>query len=284
MTLIQNIRDDFPILNQTIQGKPLIYLDSAATSQKPSVVIETLHHYYEKDNANVHRGVHTLSVKATESYEASRDKVAKFINANCREEIIFTRNATEAINLVAYSWGLNHLKQGDEILTSVMEHHSNLVPWQMIAQKTGAVIRYIQLTDNEDLDLDHFKSMLSEKTKLVSIVHISNMLGCINPIEEITKLSHSFGAKVLIDACQSVPHTPIDIQNIDCDWLVASGHKMCGPTGIGFLYGKRKILESMPPFLGGGEMIDDDGGSHDDITFIDATDLDNLFLVKNTIN
>ncbi|MFY0609415.1 MAG: SufS family cysteine desulfurase [Candidatus Atelocyanobacterium thalassa] len=257
MTLIQNIRDDFPILNQTIQGKPLIYLDSAATSQKPSVVIETLHHYYEKDNANVHRGVHTLSVKATESYEASRDKVAKFINANCREEIIFTRNATEAINLVAYSWGLNHLKQGDEILTSVMEHHSNLVPWQMIAQKTGAVIRYIQLTDNEDLDLDHFKSMLSEKTKLVSIVHISNMLGCINPIEEITKLSHSFGAKVLIDACQSVPHTPIDIQNIDCDWLVASGHKMCGPTGIGFLYGKRKILESMPPFLGGGEMIDE---------------------------
>ena len=257
MTLIQNIRDDFPLLKQTIKGKPLIYLDSAATSQKPSVVLDTLRHYYEKDNANVHRGVHTLSIKATESYEASRDKVAKFINANCREEIVFTRNATEAINLVAYSWGLSNLKQGDEILTSVMEHHSNLVPWQMIAKKTGANIKYIQLTENEDLDLDYFKSMLSEKTKLVSVVHISNMLGCINPIEEITRLSHNIGAKVLIDACQSVPHTPVDVQHIDCDWLVVSGHKMCGPSGIGFLYGKRKVLESMPPFLGGGEMIDE---------------------------
>ena len=256
MTLIQNIRNEFPVLNQTIQGKSLIYLDSAATSQKPTVVLDALRHYYEKDNANVHRGSHSLSIRATESYEASRDKLAKFINSNDREEIIFTRNATESINLVAYSWGLNNLKPGDEILTSVMEHHSNLIPWQIIAKQTGANIKYIQLTENEDLDLDHFKSILSKKTKLVSIVHVSNMLGCMNPVEEITRLSHSVGAKVLIDACQSVPHTPIDVQNIDCDWLVASGHKMCGPSGIGFLYGKREILESMPPFLGGGEMID----------------------------
>ncbi|MEM8780982.1 MAG: SufS family cysteine desulfurase, partial [Cyanobacteria bacterium P01_G01_bin.49] len=255
-TLGTKVRKDFPILQQEIHGKPLVYLDNAATSQKPVTVLDALTHYYQQDNANVHRGSHSLSVRATESYEGARDKIAKFINAASRQEIIFTRNATEAINLVAYSWALNNLKSGDEIITSVMEHHSNLVPWQIIAKKTGAVIKYVQLTPNEELDLKQFKSLLSRKTKLVTIVHISNTLGCINPVEEIVKLSHEIGGKVLIDACQSIPHTVIDVQAMGCDWLVASGHKMCGPSGAGFLYGRQEILEEMPPFLGGGEMID----------------------------
>ncbi len=261
MTLIQEktlgdrVRKDFPILDQEIHGKPLIYLDSAASSQKPQQVLDALLNYYQKNNANVHRGAHTLSNRATDAYEAARDKVAKFINASCREVIVYTRNASEAINLVAYTWGLTHLDQGDEIILSVMEHHSNIVPWQIIAQKTGAVIKWIQLNEEETLDLDSYKSLLSNKTKLVSVVHVSNTLGVINPVREITKLAHQYGAKVLIDACQSVPHMPIDVQEIDCDWLVASGHKMCAPTGIGFLYGKKALLESMPPFLGGGEMI-----------------------------
>ncbi|HAC63135.1 MAG TPA: cysteine desulfurase [Cyanothece sp. UBA12306] len=254
-TLAAKVRSDFPILDQQIHGKPLIYLDNAATSQKPLTVINTLKDYYEKDNANVHRGAHSLSVRATEAYEAARDKVAKFVNAKLTQEIVLTRNATEAINLVAYSWGLNNLQPGDEIIISVMEHHSNIVPWQMIAQKTGAVIKYVQLTDTEEFDLEHFKTLLSNKTKLVAVVHVSNTLGCINPVETIVNLAHKAGAKVLIDACQSAPHLAIDVQKMDCDWLVASGHKMCAPTGIGFLYGKKDILEEMPPFLGGGEMI-----------------------------
>ncbi|XHU96482.1 MAG: SufS family cysteine desulfurase [cyanobacterium endosymbiont of Rhopalodia gibba] len=254
-TLAAKVRSDFPVLHQEINGKSLIYLDNAATSQKPLFVLDTLRHYYEKDNANVHRGAHSLSVRATEAYEAARDKVAKFINSQSSQEIIFTRNATEAINLVAYSWGLTNLKPGDEIIISVMEHHSNIVPWQMIAQKTGAVIKYVFLTEQEEFDLEQFKSLLSRKTKLVAIVHVSNMLGCINPVKKITSAAHQVEAKVLIDACQSAPHLAIDVQQIGCDWLVASGHKMCAPTGIGFLYGKKKILEEMPPFLGGGEMI-----------------------------
>jgi cysteine desulfurase / selenocysteine lyase len=254
-TLAQKVRADFPILHQTVHDKPLIYLDSAATSQKPIQVLETLRNYYEKDNANVHRGAHTLSVRATEAYEGARDKVAKFINAASRQEIVYTRNATEAINLVAYSWALNTLKAGDEIILSVMEHHSNLIPWRIIAEKTGAVIKYVQLTSEESFDLAQYKSLLSDKTKLVAVVHVSNTLGCINPVAEIVSLAHQVGAKVLIDACQSVPHLAIDVQNLDCDWLVASGHKMCAPTGIGFLYGKEAILEAMPPFFGGGEMI-----------------------------
>lgn len=253
--LATRVRSDFPILNQEVNGHPLVYLDNAATSQKPLAVLNCLRHYYEHDNANVHRGAHTLSVRATEAYEAVRDKVAQFIHAKSRQEIVYTRNATEAINLVAYSWGLNTLKPGDEIITSVMEHHSNLVPWQMVAQKTGAVIKFVGLTDNEEFDLQQFQDLLSEKTKLVTIVHISNTLGCINPVQEITHLAHQVGAKVLIDACQSLPHCPMDVQAINCDWLVASGHKMCAPTGIGFLYGKEAILEAMPPFFGGGEMI-----------------------------
>ncbi|MCA1991370.1 MAG: cysteine desulfurase [Coleofasciculus sp. S288] len=254
-TLAAKVRKDFPILNQEVNGKPLIYFDSAATSQKPIAVLNTLRDYYEQYNANVHRGAHTLSVKATEGYEGARNKVASFVNAASRQEIVFTRNATEAINLVAYSWGLNTLQPGDEIILSVMEHHSNIVPWQLIAQKTGAVIKYVGLSETEGFDLEQFKQLISDKTKLVSVVHVSNTLGCINPVEEIIAIAHRYGAKVLIDACQSVPHMPIDVQAMDCDWLVASGHKMCAPTGIGFLYGKLELLESMPPFFGGGEMI-----------------------------
>lgn len=254
-TLAEIVRADFPILHQEIHGKPLVYLDSAATSQKPIAVLNTLRDYYGQDNANVHRGAHTLSVRATDAYEGARDKVASFVNAAERREIVFTRNATEAINLVAYSWGLNTLQRGDEIILSVMEHHSNIIPWQLIAQKTGAVLKYVHLTESEEFDLEQFKQLISEKTKLVSVVHVSNTLGCINPVEEIIAIAHRYGAKVLIDACQSVPHLPIDVQAMDCDWLVASGHKMCAPTGIGFLYGKLHLLEAMPPFMGGGEMI-----------------------------
>ncbi|MCW6038019.1 SufS family cysteine desulfurase [Spirulina subsalsa FACHB-351] len=256
-TLAEEIRADFPLLDQRIHDKALIYFDSAATSQKPLAVLSKLEEYYRGYNANVHRGAHTLSTLATENYEGTRDKIAQFIKAGDRNEIVYTRNATEAINLVAYSWGLNTLKAGDEIILSVMEHHSNLVPWQIIAQKTGAVIKHIGLTPTQELDLDHFKTLLSERTKLVSVVHVSNTLGCINPIGEIVQQAHQVGAKVLIDACQSVPHLPLDVQAIGCDWLVASGHKMCAPTGIGFLYGKLELLEAMPPFLGGGEMIQD---------------------------
>jgi cysteine desulfurase/selenocysteine lyase len=254
-TIADAVRADFPILHQEVNEKPLVYLDNAATSQKPLAVLDALRHYYERDNANVHRGAHSLSVRATEAYEGARDKVASFVNAASRQEIVFTRNASEAINLVAYSWALNSLKPGDEIILSVMEHHSNIIPWQLMAQRTGAVIKYVGLTDTQEFDLAQFQELISDQTKLVSVVHVSNTLGCINPVEEIIAIAHRHGAKVLIDACQSVPHMPIDVQAMDCDWLVASGHKMCAPTGIGFLYGKLDLLEAMPPFMGGGEMI-----------------------------
>ena len=256
-TIADRVRQDFPILYQEVNGKPLVYLDNAATSQKPLFVLDAIRKYYEEFNANVHRGAHHLSAKATDAYEGARDKVTKFINAASRQEVVFTRNATEAINLVAYSWGMNNLKPGDEIILSVMEHHSNIIPWQLIAEKTGAVLKYVELTPEETFDLEQFKKLLCDKTKLVSIVHVSNTLGCINPVSEICKLAHQQQVKVLIDACQSVPHMPVDVQEIDCDWLVASGHKMCAPTGIGFLYGKLKNLQEMPPFMGGGEMIAD---------------------------
>jgi cysteine desulfurase/selenocysteine lyase len=255
-TLADKVRSEFPILHQEVNGHPLVYLDNAATSQKPKAVINALRNYYEGYNSNVHRGIHSLSAKATDEYEAARQKVANFVNAASYQEIIYTRNASEAINLVAYSWGLNNVKAGDEIILSVMEHHSNLVPWQMLAQRSGAVLKFVELTATQEFDLEQFKRLISPRTKLVSVVHVSNVLGCINPVEEICKIAHENGAKVLIDACQSLPHMSVDVQAIDCDWLVGSGHKMCAPTGIGFLYGKREILKEMPPFMGGGEMID----------------------------
>jgi cysteine desulfurase / selenocysteine lyase len=257
LTIADRVRADFPILHQSVNDRPLVYLDSAATSQKPQVVIDSLMDYYQRYNSNVHRGVHTLSGLATDAYEAARQKVAKFVNAADEREIVYTRNATEAINIVAYSWGLANLQAGDEVILTVAEHHSNLVPWQLISQKTGAVLKFVGLSSDEGFDLAAYKALLSDKTKLVSVVHVSNTLGSVAPVKEIVALAHARGAKVLIDACQSAPHMPLDVQAIDCDWLVASGHKMCAPTGIGFLYGKLEVLRSMPPFFGGGEMIAD---------------------------
>ncbi|KAF5178419.1 Cysteine desulfurase [Thalictrum thalictroides] len=250
-------RPDFPILHQEVNSSPLVYLDNAATSQKPSVVLEKLRDYYESYNSNVHRGIHTLSARATDEYELARKKVANFVNASESSEIVFTKNATEAINLVAYSWGLENLKRGDEVILTVAEHHSALVPWQIVAEKTGAILKHVSLTKEEVPDVEKLKEMLSEKTKLVVTHHVSNTLGSVLPIKDITHWSHAVGAKVLVDACQSVPHMVVDVQSLDADFLVASSHKMCGPTGVGFLYGKREILIGMPPFLGGGEMISD---------------------------
>jgi cysteine desulfurase/selenocysteine lyase len=249
---------DFPILQQEIDGKPLIYFDSAATSQKPKAVLEALQNFYLHDNSNVHRGAHTLSSRATEAYEGARQSLQRFIGAASREQIIFTRNATEAINLVAYSWGLQNLKPGDELVLAISNHHSNIVPWQLVAARTGAVLKYIDLDDQQQDNLDTLKLLLdSGKVRLVSCCHVSNVLGYINDVHKVIQWAHSAGALVLIDACQSVPHIPVNVTEMDCDFLVASGHKMCGPTGIGFLYGKQHLLESMPPFLGGGEMIAD---------------------------
>ncbi|XP_057955188.1 cysteine desulfurase 1, chloroplastic [Malania oleifera] len=250
-------RPDFPILHQEVNGSKLVYLDNAATSQKPTTVLKALQSYYEASNSNVHRGIHFLSAKATDEYELARKKVATFINAYDSKEIVFTKNATEAINLVAYSWGLSNLKQDDEVILTVAEHHSAIVPWQLVAQKTGAVLKFVSLTEDEVPDTEKLREMLSRKTKLVVVHHVSNMLASILPIEEIVLWAHNVGAKVLVDACQSVPHMVVDVQRLDADFLVASSHKMCGPTGIGFLYGKSELLSAMPPFLGGGEMISD---------------------------
>ncbi|CAN6678577.1 unnamed protein product [Malus baccata var. baccata] len=250
-------RPDFPILHQEVNGSRLVYLDNGATSQKPTAVLKALQTYYECHNSNVHRGIHYLSAKATEEYELARKKVSNFINASDSREIVFTRNATEAINLVAYSWGLQNIKPNDEIILTVAEHHSAIVPWQFVAQKTGAVLKYVELNEHEVPDVDKLKDMLSRKTKLVVVHHVSNVLGSVLPIKDIVLCAHDVGAKVLVDACQSVPHMVVDVQNLNADFLVASSHKMCGPTGVGFLYGKSDILSAMPPFLGGGEMISD---------------------------
>lgn len=250
-------RPDFPILHQEINGSKLVYLDNAATSQKPTAVIKALKNYYEAYNSNVHRGIHYLSAKATDEYELARQKVANFINAGQAREIIFTRNATEAINLVAYSWGLSNLKPGDEIITTIAEHHSAIVPWQIVAQKTGAVLRFVNLTEDEVPDVGQLRDFLSRRTKLLVMHHVSNMLASVLPMDEVISWAHDVGAKVLVDACQSVPHMVVDVKNLDTDFLVGSSHKMCGPTGVGFLYGKSEILSGMPPFLGGGEMIAD---------------------------
>ncbi|KRO94778.1 MAG: SufS family cysteine desulfurase [Prochlorococcaceae cyanobacterium MAG_34] len=251
-------RPDFPLLAQTAcLGQPLIYLDYAATSQKPRQVLAALQHYYDHDNANVHRGAHQLSARATDGFEAARAKVAAFIGAASAREIVFTRNASEAINLVARSWGDANLGPGDEVLLTVMEHHSNLVPWQLLAARTGCVLRHAGLTETGELDLDDLRSQITERTKLVSLVQVSNTLGCLNPIEQVAALAHAAGALVLVDACQSLPHLPLNVAALRADFLVGSSHKLCGPTGMGFLWAREALLEAMPPFLGGGEMIQD---------------------------
>lgn len=255
---VLRLRADFPALQQQVRpGVPLVYFDNAATSQKPTPVLSELSRFYSTDNSNVHRGMHTLSIRSTEAFEGARSKVASFINANDSIEVIFTRNATEAINLVARSWGRANVGPGDEIVLSVMEHHSNLVPWQQLAEEVGAKLRFVPITKEGVLDREAFEKVLSPRTKLVSMCHVSNVLGCVNPVEWVAEKAHAVGARFLIDACQSTPHMPIDVQKLGADWLVASSHKMCGPTGIGFLWGKAEVLRAAPPFLGGGEMIDE---------------------------
>ncbi len=254
---INAIRADFPILNEEVHpGKRVVFLDSAASSQKPRQVIDAMRHYYEHEHANVHRGIHVLSERATASYEGARDKVQKFINAKSRREIIYTRNATEAMNLVAATWGRQNLAPGDVVVLSEMEHHSNLVPWHMLREQMGIVIRYIPVTDDGQLDMDAYATFLREDpVKLVSVMHVSNVLGTVNPVREIIQQAHAAGAVVMIDGAQSVPHLAVDVQALDVDFYAFSGHKMAGPTGIGILYGKRALLEAMPPYMGGGEMI-----------------------------
>ncbi len=252
---IQSIRSSFPILSRKVKDKPLVYFDNAATTQKPQVVIDALTDYYKLYNANIHRGIHSLAEEATAAYEATRDTVRDFINAEYREEIIFTRGVTESINLVAYSWGKANLKPGDEIIISGMEHHSNIVPWQLIAESTGAILKVIPVSDKGELIIEEFYALLSDRTKFVSIVHASNALGTINPVKEIIAAAHNKGALVLVDGAQSSVHLDIDVQDLDCDFFAISSHKVYGPTGIGVLYGKKSILENMPPFMGGGEMI-----------------------------
>ena len=249
------IRQQFPVLNREVKGKPLVYFDNAATSQKPQVVIDALADYYSGYNANIHRGIHTLAEEATAAFEATRDAVKQFINAGAREEIIFTRGTTESINLVAYSWGRQHIKEGDEIVISTMEHHSNIVPWQMLCEEKNAVLKVIPITDEGELLMDEYEKLLSPKTKLVSVVHVSNSLGTVNPVKQIIDAAHKVGAVVMVDGAQSSVHLDIDVQKLDADFFAFSSHKLYGPTGVGVLYGRRSLLESMPPFQGGGEMI-----------------------------
>lgn len=252
---LARVREDFPILKELIHGKPLVYLDNAATSQKPLRVINAERDYYLHLNANIHRGVHDLSQRATDAFEGARGKARQFVNAAKKEEIIFVRGATEAINLVAASYGRAKLKAGDEIIVSEMEHHSNIVPWQMACEATGAVLRVIPISDSGELDMDAYAKLLSERTKIVAVTHVANALGSITPIKKITQMAHAAGAVVLVDGAQAAPHIAIDVQDIGCDFYALSGHKIYGPTGIGILYGKEALLESMPPYQGGGDMI-----------------------------
>jgi cysteine desulfurase/selenocysteine lyase len=250
------IRADFPILHQEVNGQPLVYLDNAATTQKPNAVIDAISDYYRTDNSNVHRGAHALADRATVKFEAARTKVAEFINAPDAKQIIWTRGTTESINLVAASWGRANLKAGDRVLVSAMEHHSNIVPWQLIAQATGASVEAIPVDSTGTIDMDAFASMLNANVKMVAVGHVSNAMGTINPIEEIIVAAHAVGAEVLIDGAQAVSHWAVDVQKLNCDFYVFSAHKLFGPTGLGVLYGKREILDAMPPYQGGGEMIE----------------------------
>ena len=252
---IDRIRNDFPLLRTLVNGHPLVYLDNAATSQKPNVVINALSDYYQEYNSNIHRGVHYLSQKATDAYEESRSKTAKFIHARKSEEIIFVRGTTEAINLVAQTYGRKHLQAGDEVLVTAMEHHSNIVPWQMICEERGATLAVVPMSDEGDLDLVAYQQLLRKKTKIVALTHVSNALGTINPVKEMIEMAHSKGIIVLIDGAQAIPHMEVDVRDLGCDFYAFSGHKMFGPTGIGVLYGRAELLESMPPYQGGGDMI-----------------------------
>lgn len=252
----RKIRADFPVLARQVRpGVPLIYLDNAATSQKPSSVIEAMSHFYEEMNANIHRGIHQLAEEATIAYEEARNRIAKFISAESWQEIVFTRNTTEAINLIAYAWGLANLQAGDRVLLTEMEHHANIVPWHMLSDRQGVVLDFTPVRDDGKLDLQAYQDLLLKGPRLVSFTHMSNVLGTINPVEELTRMAHDAGALVLIDAAQSVPHLRVDVQAIDADFMAFSSHKMLGPTGIGVLYGKKDLLNQMPPFLGGGDMI-----------------------------
>ena len=255
MLNIEEIRKDFPILSRTVYNRPLVYLDNAATTQKPRAVVEAMTEEYYSVNANVHRGVHYLSQQATELHEQARANVQEFINASSEAEIIFTRGTTESLNLVAFSFGEAFLKEGDEVLVSVMEHHSNIVPWQMLRDRKGIILKVIPMTDEGEIDLEAYKNLFSPRTRLVCIAHVSNVLGTVNPVKEMTAIAHAHGTKVLVDGAQSVPHRRVDVQDIGCDFLTFSGHKIYGPTGIGVLYGREELLEKMPPYQGGGEMI-----------------------------
>lgn len=252
----KKIRSDFPVLDTKVNGKPLSYLDNAASSQMPLQVADRLNRYHRHEHANVHRGIHTLSQKATDSYEETREKVRKFINAPDKNNIIYTTGTTDSINLVANSFGKLHFEKGDRIILSEMEHHANIVPWQMIAEQTGAEIQVIPVTDRGELDVESYKELLNDQTKIVAVVHVSNALGTVNPVREIIELAHKNGTAVLIDGAQAVPHQPVDVQELDCDFYAFSSHKMCGPTGFGILYGKKEHLDDMPPYRGGGDMID----------------------------
>ena len=252
---VQQYREDFPILGRSVRDNPLVYLDNAATAQKPRQVLDTLDEYYHDYNSNIHRGVHTLSEQATEAYEAARKKIQRFINAASHQEIIFVRGTTEGINLVAQSYGRSRLGAGDEIIISEMEHHSNIVPWQLVCEQTGALLKVIPINDSGELDMDEYKNLLGGKPRIVAIGHISNALGTINPIAEITSLAHAAGAITVVDGAQAAPHTRLDMAALDCDFYAFSGHKLFGPTGIGVLYGKQALLDAMPPYHGGGDMI-----------------------------